>query len=93
MNYQEIIEQVAKDINISPEIVDKTYKAFWMFIRTSIQELNLKQDLTEEEFKHLRTNFNLPSLGKLSCTYNRYIGVKEKFKHIKNLREKHEKAN
>ena len=28
--------------------------------------------MTEEEFESLKTNFNLPSLGKLNCTYERW---------------------
>ena len=92
MTYSEIVEKVSGDINIPPDTVNKAYKAFWAFIRNSIQELDLKKDITEEEFLNLRTNFNIPSLGKITCTYDRYKGVKEKFKYIKNLREKNEKA-
>jgi len=44
--------------------------------------------MTEEEFLELKTNFNIPSLGKLSCTRDRYLGVKKRFEYIKNLREK-----
>lgn len=87
MTYKEIIDKVSEDSGIPVEIVDKTYKAFWLFIRTTIQELPLKEELTEEEFLKLRTNFNIPSLGKLACPYQKYLKVKEKFKHIKKLRE------
>lgn len=90
MTYKQIINKVSGDINVSPDIVDKTYKAFWLFIRTSIQDLPLKEELSEEEFSRLKPNFNIPSLGKISCTYQRYKGVKQKFKHIKKLRERNE---
>ena len=93
MTYDEIIQKVASDIKLSPDIVDKAYKAFWLYIRNSVQELPLKDDITETEFLNLKPNFNIPSLGKLCCTYTRYKGVKERFKYIKNLREKNEKAN
>lgn len=93
MTYQEIVGKVAKDTNLSSDIVDKAYKAFWLYIKNSIQELPLKEDLTEEEFNKLRPNFNIPSLGKITCTLHRYKGVKEKFNHIKKLREKNEKVN
>jgi len=39
----------------------------------------------------LKTNFNIPSLGKLSCTYDRMSRVKEKFKYIKKFRERNVK--
>lgn len=90
MTYWEIVNKVSGDIGLSPDTVDKTYKAFWKYIRDTIQELPLKEDISEEEFLMLRPNFNIPSLGKLTCTYKRYSGVREKFKHIKKLRENHE---
>lgn len=86
MNYNEIIHKVAKDNNLPIELVDKTYKAFWLFIKETIKKLPLKEDLTEEEFNALKTNINIPSLGKFNCTYNRYLGVKERFKYIKYIK-------
>ena len=90
MNYQEIINRVSADTGISNEIVDRTYKAFWSFVRIAIQSLPLKEEMTEEKFTTLRPNFNIPSIGKLTCTYDRYRGVKEKFNHIKKLRKSNE---
>nr|DAR32435.1 MAG TPA: transcription factor [Bacteriophage sp.] len=88
MTYSEIVNKVSDDTGIPRYIVARTYKAYWRFIYESIKELPLKNDITEEEFSKLKTNFNIPSLGKLSCTYNRMIGVKKRFKYIKELREK-----
>lgn len=92
MDYQGIVQKVSKDTGIPVEVVDKTYKAFWSYIRNSVQELPLKEELTEAEFLLLRPNFNIPSLGKLCCTYTRYKGVKEKFNHIKTLRKRNEET-
>lgn len=86
MTYKEIINKVSKDTGIPVEVVDKAYESFWLYIRNSVQKLPLKEELTETEFLNLKTNFNIPSLGKLVCTYNRYKGVKEKFNYIKNLK-------
>lgn len=90
MKYKDLINKVSKDTGISYDIIDKAYKAYWVFIRNTIQELPLKDNLSEEEFSKLKTNFNIPSLGKLSCTYTRYKGVKDKFNNIKKLRENNE---
>lgn len=90
MTYQEIINKVSGDMGISPDTVDKAYKAFWKYIRDTIQDIPLKDDMSEEEFIMLKPNFNIPSLGKLTCTYKKYKGIKEKFKHIKKLRENNE---
>ena len=88
MNYSDIIGKVSEEMNLPKGVVDKTYKAFWLFINQSIQSLPLKENLSEEDFAKLRTNFNIPSLGKLSCTYKRMIGRKKRFEIIKQIREK-----
>lgn len=88
MNYSEIIKQVSEELGIPVKVVDTAYKSYWKFIKQTIQALPLKCDLTEEEFMELRTNFNIPSLGKLTCTYDRMIGVKKRLEYNKRLREK-----
>lgn len=87
MIYSEALKQVSNELGIPVEVVKEAYESYWKFIRESIKSLPLKEDLTKEEFDKLRTNFNIPSIGKLSCTYDRMIGVKKKFKHIKKLRD------
>lgn len=87
MNNNQIFEIVAKKLNLPVEIVEKTYKAYWQFIRTKIQELPLSEkDITEEQFNELKTNFNIPSLGKLNCTYERYVNIMKNFEYIRKLR-------
>lgn len=93
MTYSEILERVSQDTGIEPEIIDRGYKAYWLYVRNSVQDLPLKEDISEAEFLSLRPNFNIPSLGKLTCTFDRYRGVKEKFQHIKRIREKNEKTD
>lgn len=88
MNYNTFASQVSKEVGLPTEVVSKVYRYYWKFIRDSIQSLPLKEDISEEDFNKLRTNFNIPSIGKLSCTYDRVRRVKERYKYIKNLREK-----
>ena len=83
---KDIILSVSKDLGISPDVVEKVYKAYWVYIKTTIEALPLKEDLTEEEFSKLRTNFNIGSLGKLSCTLDKYKGTKSRFKLIEKFR-------
>lgn len=87
MSYSNIIEKVAKELNLPKELVDKTYKAYWASIRSSISALPLKDDLNGEGFSQLRTNYNIPSLGKLSCTFDRYIGMKKRLSLIKKIKD------
>ena len=92
MNYPDIVGKVSRELNLPKEVVDKTYKAYWLFIKNHIQSLPLKENLNEEDFAKLRTNFNIPSLGKLSCTYDRMLGMKKRYKLIKQIREKNVKS-
>ena len=73
-------------LGIPSELVGKVYKAYWSFIKETIQALPLKDNLSEEEFSTLKTNFNVPSLGKLTCTLDKYTRIKKRFKLIKNFR-------
>lgn len=88
MDYNSAVTQISKELNLPSGVVDKAFKSYWRFIRDTIQKLPLKDDMSEEEFQQLRTNFNIPSLGKLSCTYDRVKRVKQRYNYIKNLREK-----
>lgn len=90
MRFKDIITKVAEDNNIPVDIVSKAYKAYWLYIRNSVQSIPLKGELTEAEFSLLRPNFNIPSLGKLYVTYDKYKGVKKRFNYIKLLRKRNE---
>ena len=87
MNYPDIIGKVSQEMGLPPEVVDTAYKSYWKFIKQTIQSLPLKDDISEEDFTKLRTNFNIPSLGKLTCTFDRMEGVKKRYKYIKKLKE------
>lgn len=87
MNYQEVLNQVANKLNIPVEVVKEAYESYWEYIRNTISELPLKEDLSEDEFNKLRTNFNIPSIGKLACPYDRYKAIKDRYKYVKNLRD------
>lgn len=84
-----IYKEVSEEMDIPVEVVEEAYKSYWKFIRKTIQELPLKEDLTEEEFAKLKTNFNIVSLGKLHCTYDRYCRMKEQLNYINKFREKY----
>lgn len=93
MNYNEIVIRVSQETGLPGKVVDKVFKAYWSFIRTSIQALPLKELLSEEEFLKLKTNFNIPSLGKLTCTYEDYLRQKKRHEHITAFRKKNGTKN
>lgn len=77
---QEEISRISKELALPKKCVENIYKAYWTFIKETIGQLPLKEDLTEDVFNRLRTNFNIPNLGKFSCTYKRWLGVKKHYK-------------
>lgn len=93
MNYNKIVIRVSQETGLPGKVVDKVFKAYWSFIRTSIQALPLKELLSEEEFSKLKTNFNIPSLGKLTCTYEDYLKQKKRHEHITAFRKKNGTKN
>lgn len=87
MNQQEIVQKVANELDIPPEVIKEAYLSSWKFIKSTIQELPLKDALTEDQFRKLRTNFNLPSLGKLYVTYEDFRRIKDKYEHYKKIKK------
>lgn len=85
--YEEIISEVAKDLNLSKKIVDRAYRSYWRAVREHISSLPLKEDLTNEEFAKLQPNVNIPSIGKLYITVDKYRWIKDRFEQIKQYRE------
>lgn len=81
--YNTIIDKVAKELDLDSSLVRKVYKNYWLCIREHIKSLPLKEDLSEEEFNSLITNFNIPSLGKLHCTYDKYKKIKKSYNDAK----------
>lgn len=92
---QRTINKLSKELNLPPDVVEKAYKAYWMFIKFTAEQVPLKEDMDEKTFSKLRPNFNIPNLGKLACTYNRYVGLKKRHKLIqdKHAKYKENKTN
>lgn len=87
MTYDEIIAEVAESTGLTRHIVDRTYRAYWRTVRSYITSLPLKDDLTDEEFSKLRPNINIPSIGKLYVTLDRYKRMKKVHKEFLKKKE------
>jgi len=88
MEYEDIVSRVADSMGLSKKLVDRTYKAYWKAVKEYITTLPLKQDLSDEEFLQLRPNVNIPSIGKLYVTLDRYKTIKKKHFEIEELKNK-----
>lgn len=80
---KDIINKLSIQLNLPYDQVLKIYNLYWLYIKNQIQNLPLKEDLTEEEFNQLQTSFNIISLGKLYCTYKDYKSIKDKYAKYK----------
>lgn len=80
------IAGAAHELGLPSELVEKTYKAYWLAIKQAAQALPLKEELTEEDFSKLRASFNIPSLGKLYSSYSRVQGVKRRFNYLQQIK-------
>jgi hypothetical protein len=77
MKYEKQLTAVATELGLPIEVVREAYFSFWKFMRSKMREIPFNQDLTEEQFKEYRTSFNIPSLGKFTCSYDRMLNVKK----------------
>lgn len=88
MTLNQIYEKVAQDTNLPKDIVAKIYKAYWKSIREYMMSMPFKEDLSDEEFKKLRPNVNIHSIGKLYVTLDRY----RKIKYLQKIRKEQRDA-
>lgn len=88
MTYNEIVAEVAHSLNLSVRFVNKVYRAYWKAVREHIISLPLKEDLTDEQFGQLQPNVNIPSIGKLHVTLDRYKKMKKQREIYQQLKNK-----
>lgn len=92
MTFKQIIKQVAKELNLPEDLVRNTYKSYWKVIKQIIERNNIKSNdnliFTSDEFNNNIININIPSIGKLNCTYDKYLKTINRFNLINNIKKR-----
>ena len=92
MTFKQIIKQVAKELNLPENLVRNTYKSYWKVIKQIIERNNIKSNnnliFTSDEFNNNVININVPSIGKLNCTYDKYLKTINRFNLINNIKKR-----
>ena len=90
MTYNEIIAKVSASLGLPKGLVDKTYRAYWRAVREHVTSMPFKENLTDEEFMELQPNVNIPSIGKLHVTLDRYHRMRKSFEMKQQFRKNKE---
>ena len=87
INLKDLYKEAALELGLEEEDVKEAYNLYWRFFRSEIENLPLKDELTEEEFNSLKTSFNVPHIGKFYWTYDRYLRIKNKLKKSRDAKD------
>tara|TARA_R110002049_G_scaffold231127_1_gene403374 strand:- start:20163 stop:20423 length:261 start_codon:yes stop_codon:yes gene_type:complete len=73
-------KELAEKYNLDLEVIEKIIASPYDFIQKKTREMNFRDGLTREEFDKMKTNFNIPGLGKLYASFYLYNEIQKKKK-------------
>ena len=77
---QDIILAASEKLNISDDVIEIAYREYWNWVKDTLENVPVNEDMTEEEFTKMQTSINVPSLGKFYASYSRAQFLNKKFK-------------
>lgn len=88
MDYKTIFQKVSETLNLPENLVEKTYKNYWKWVKYCLEDVNLKDGISEEDFNKHVHSINIPSLGKFFTQWNRVNTMYLKYKNNGNKESK-----
>lgn len=72
MRVSNLYPEVAKELGMSEARVRDIYQAYWQFYIDKVRELPIREGMTQEDFKGLKSGFHIQKIGKFFCNYKTY---------------------
>lgn len=73
---KELAEKYDMDLDLMKKIIAAPYE----FVQKKTRELDFKDGITKEEFDKMKTDFNIPALGKIFASNYLYNEIQKKKK-------------
>ena len=75
---KEKIRELSLKHNLPMGLIEEVVTSPYDFIRKKSKEIEFKDGMTREEFDSMKTNFNIPSIGKLYASNFLYNEIQKK---------------
>ena len=85
MDLKGIEQKIADDLKLPREAVHKAYHAYWAYIRNVVSSIPFKEGIADSDYDTYKTSVNIPSLGKLFCTLDRYHKIQDRYEMLNKI--------
>ncbi len=82
-------QKIADDLKLPREVVHKAYHAYWAYIRNVVSSIPFKEGIADSDYDTYKTSVNIPSLGKLFCTLDRYHKMKDRYELLNKITDEY----
>ncbi len=78
---KKLIHRIGLKYNLRDEDVNKIITSPYIYVRQIITNMEIEENITEDEFNKLKTNFIFPNIGKLYIKYGTVLRYQNQKKH------------
>jgi len=79
-----IARELAEKYNLDIDVILDMYHSQFQFTLKTIEALDVKREMDEEEFKSIKKNFNFPRLMSMYASYKQYRRIQNIVTNNKN---------